>query len=252
MLNKHDTGGMLRKRILLPALQVLHHSVVTALDAVSPRRCAFCGMRRYPDEMLICKGCHADLPRLKNPCPGCARPMLLAAGVNCADCQARPLPFTAVVVPFAYAFPIDAAIRQYKFRRKLWYAPAFAELLLPALDDLPDSIDAILPVPLHWLRHGVRGFNQAAEVSRGLCRQTGLPMLRQVYRRRPTPYQSGSNARARRRNLRRAFSVRGRITARHVLIVDDVVTTGETCRQLARVLTRAGVDEISVLAIARA
>jgi ComF family protein len=176
----------------------------------------------------------------------------IGAGVRCADCQARPLPFVSVVVPFAFEFPIDAAIRQYKFRRKLWYAPAFTELLLPALDELPDSIDAILPVPLHWLRHGIRGFNQAAEIGRGLCRHAGLPMLRIVRRHRPTPYQSASNAKARRRNLRRAFSIRGPVPARHVLIVDDVVTTGETCRQLARVLLSAGAEEISVLAIARA
>jgi ComF family protein len=155
-------------------------------------------------------------------------------------------------VPFAYEFPIDAAIRQYKFRRRLWYAPAFAELLLPAIAGLPDSIDALLPVPLHWLRHGVRGFNQATEICRALRGQVDLPISRNAYRHRATPQQSGSSARARRRNLRQAFSIRGRVTAKHVLIVDDVVTTGETCRQLARTLMSEGVDEVSVLAIARA
>jgi ComF family protein len=162
------------------------------------------------------------------------------------------MPFSAVVVPFAYAFPIDAAIRNFKFRRRLWYAPALAELLLPAFDTLPESIDALLPVPLHWLRHGVRGFNQATEICRTLRRQTGLPLLRNVCRHRATPFQSGSDAKARRLNLQKAFSTRGPLTARHVLIVDDVVTSGETCRQVARMLKDAGVDEVSVLAIARA
>jgi predicted amidophosphoribosyltransferase len=69
---------------------------------------------------------------------------------------------------------------------------------------------------------------------------------------RATPYQSGLSARERRSNLRKAFAVRGMITARHVLIVDDVITTGETCRQLAAVLRAHGVEKVSALAIARA
>lgn len=245
---------MLRSRLLLPALHVLLATATALPEAVAPRRCVFCGMRRHPGESLVCPGCDSDLPRLRYPCPGCAQalPTPLVAGVVCAACQARPSPFSAIVVPFAYDFPIDAAIRYYKFRRRLWYAPAFAELLLSPFSTLPESVDAILPVPLHWLRHGIRGFNQATEICRSLCRQTGLPLVRNVYRQRATPYQSGSNARARRRNLRGAFSTRGRLTAKHVLIVDDVVTTGETCRQLALLLRDNGVEEVSVLALARA
>jgi len=110
----------------------------------------------------------------------------------------------------------------------------------------------LLPVPLHWRRHGIRGFNQAAEICALLKKATGLPTIRNVRRRRATPYQSGLSARERRRNLRRAFAVHGTVTARHVLIVDDVITTGETCRQLAAVLRVHGVEKISVLAIARA
>ena len=178
--------------------------------------------------------------------------MPLGTGVVCAECQSRPMPFAAVSAPFTYEFPIDAAIRNYKFRRRAWYAPAFAELLLPAFAELPASIDAIVPVPLHWLRHGVRGFNQAAEICRILRKQTGLPIVHNVYRHRATPYQSASNAKARRHNLRRAFSVRGSISTRHPLIVDDVLTTGETCRQLAKVLIASGAGQVSVLALARA
>lgn len=238
----------------MPALQVMHASSGLLLDALLPRRCVFCGMRRRPREPLVCRGCDADLPRLRHQCVGCARPVPspLPTGLVCASCQARPTAFTAVAAPFAYEFPIDAAIRQYKFRRRLWYAPALAELLLPAFDALPRSIDALLPVPLHWLRHGFRGFNQATEMCRTLRRHTGLPLVSNVYRQRATPYQSGSNAAARRRNLRQAFAIRGPIRARHVLIVDDVMTTGETCRQLAALLLANGVDEVSVLAVARA
>lgn len=219
-----------------------------------PRRCVFCGVVRTAAEPLICPGCYKDLPRARHKCPGCALPLAtaLADGVVCANCQVHQSPLTAVVTPFLYEFPIDAAIKRYKFQRRLYYAPAFGELLLPAFADLPEDIDALLPVPLHWLRHGTRGFNQAAEICTLLRKSTGLPLIRNVRRLRATPYQSGLSARERRRNLSNAFAVSGAITARHVLLVDDVITTGETCRQLAVLLRAHGAKKISALAIARA
>jgi ComF family protein len=151
-----------------------------------------------------------------------------------------------------YSFPVDAAIKALKFRRKMFYAPAFSSLLEASLLRFPGEIDALLPVPLHWRRQAWRGYNQAAELCRHLQRNRGEQLVSNVFRRRSTPYQSGLDARKRRRNLRSAFVVRGEIKARHVLIVDDVITTGETCRQLAKVLLNSGAEKVSVLAIARA
>lgn len=238
----------------MPAWQLLCQSVEGLEHSLMPRRCVFCGVARSGAESLICPGCDADLPRARHQCPGCAQPLAtaLADGVVCADCQAHPPPFAAVVAPYLYEFPIDAAIKRYKFQRRLYYAPAFSELLRPAFATLPEDIDALLPVPLHWLRHGTRGFNQAVEICAPLRKATGLPLVRNVRRLRATPYQSGLSAKERRRNLSSAFAVSGAITARHVLIVDDVITTGETCKQLASLLRAHGVERISVLAIARA
>ena len=162
------------------------------------------------------------------------------------------MPFEAAVAALAFEFPIDAAIRQFKFHRKLYYAEAFGELLCRAAATLPGDVDALLPVPLHWLRHGIRGFNQAAEICRPLQRATGLPVIRNVKRLRRTPYQSGLGARERRRNLVGAFAVHSEMRANHIVLVDDVMTTGETCAQLARELLDRGVPKVSVLALARA
>ncbi len=211
-------------------------------------------MKRRHREALICPGCESDLPWIRERCPGCARPLAAtpSAGVVCAECQDRPPPFEAAVAPLAFEFPVDAAIRLFKFHRRLQYADAFGELLRRSLAELPADVDALLPVPLHWLRHGVRGFNQAAEICRPLRRASGLPLVRNVSRQRRTPYQSGLGARERRRNLAGAFDVRGSIQASHVLLVDDVITTGETCSQLARELLAHGAGKVSVLAVARA
>ena len=119
------------------------------------------------------------------------------------------------------------------------------------LTALPADIDSLLPVPLHWRRQAGRGFNQADEICRELRRRSGLPVIRNAHRVRATPYQSGLDAVARARNLNGAFVVQGDIVAKHILVIDDVITTGTTCRQLAEELLRAGVPKISVLALAR-
>ncbi len=181
----------------------------------------------------MCGGCLDDLLRATEPC-------------------GNEPPFAIVIAPYEYAFPVDAAIKALKFRRKLFYAPALAHLLALSLPDFPDDVDALLPMPLHWRRQGLRGFNQAIEIARPIQKATGLPFVRNVARRRNTPYQSGLTAAQRKRNLKSAFIVNGCLSHRHVLIVDDVITTGETCRQLADVLLGAGVKRVSVLAIARA
>jgi len=222
--------------------------------AVLPRACVFCGIRCGKDQGPVCNACHVDLPWIDNACSRCASPVAakLPSGVHCAACQLNCPPFEFAIAPLEYAFPVDAAIKAMKFRRKLFYVPAFAYLLAESLRRVPTDVDALLPVPLHWRRQAVRGFNQAAEVCRPIRRNTGLPIISNVTRARATPYQSGLTSARRQRNLSAAFVVRGDVRARHVLIVDDVITTGETCRHLASVLLDAGVEKVSVLAIARA
>ena len=223
-------------------------------DRLTARDCVFCGSRRLEGEGLICAGCDAELPRNRPACPACAAPLAvpLAQDLRCGSCQHEPLPFTAAVAPLRYEYPVDAAIRRMKFNAQLYYVPAFRGLIQEAYKALAYAPDAVLPVPLHWRRQAWRGFNQAEELAKPLCRETGLPLLRGVRRIRATPYQSGLDSTARQLNLRDAFAVRGKPTARHVLIVDDVITTGSTAAQLAVCLLESGVESVSVLALARA
>jgi predicted amidophosphoribosyltransferase len=116
-----------------------------------------------------------------------------------------------VVAQLEYAFPIDAAIKAMKFKRKLHYVPAFAQLLMHGFAELPDDIDALVPMPLHWRRHATRGFNQATEIARPIGTKTGLPLFTNVRRRRSTPFQSGLSAAQRKRNLESAFAIKGKV-----------------------------------------
>lgn len=202
----------------------------------------------------LCGQCRRILPWNDTFCECCGQALVARQpqGVVCEACQADPPPYDKARAPLIYDFPVDEIIKSIKFRRQLWYVPAFAELLLPDLLNEFAGTDALLPVPLHRWRQMTRGFNQAIELCRPLRKATGLPILTQAVRTRATAAHSGLNATERRKNLRNAFAVVGKLDCRHPLIVDDVITTGETCSQLARTLLRAGAKSVGVLAIAHA
>jgi len=204
------------------------------MDFLAPPSCVFCGEPSEGSERSICAGCFADLPW--------------------DETHVSPTPgnFEASVAMLHYSFPIDVAIKALKFRRKLFYAPAFSEILCAAKPLLPSDIDAVLPVPLHWRRKAMRGFNQATEFARPIAKSLAVPLVRNVRRKRATPFQSGLDAAERARNLRNAFEITRPDPRKHVLIIDDVVTTGATAKALAKRLLSSGVTKVSLLAVARA
>ncbi len=217
-------------------------------DYLLPRSCVLCGLRL--PEGHFCNGCLSDLPWITAACERCGQP--LPEGAFCVACQQRAPPFEKSFAPLLYSFPVDSALKALKFNQQLFFAPAFGELSAPVLDKMFPEVDSLLPVPLHRRRHASRGFNQAIELSRPLEKASGLPAITTVCRVRFTQPQAGLKAAERRRNMRAAFEVRGSLPFRHPLLIDDVITTGETCRQLASTLLRAGVERVSVLAVARA
>lgn len=251
-------AGFNNRVYLNPILTACRNSACGALrrldDSIMALRCVFCGTRSLPNEGRVCCGCRRDLPWNIQACARCAEPVAveLPEGVHCAKCQKVQPPFRVTVAPLRYEFPVSAGLKALKFGRKLHYGAAFGELLVAEMYRLDSDIDALLPVPLHWQRQAVRGFNQAAELCRPLARRFALPIIKGVARARATPFQSGLTAFERSRNLRGAFIVRKSLASRHVLVIDDVVTTGATTRQLAKALIKSGVRNVSVLTVARA
>jgi ComF family protein len=112
--------------------------------------------------------------------------------------------------------------------------------------------ELLLPVPLHPARLRERGFNQAVEIARPLAQALGLPLdLNSCQRRRATAPQAGLEAIERRRNIRGAFALTRPLPARHLALIDDVVTTGSTVAELTRLLKRAGAERVEVWALAK-
>jgi len=123
----------------------------------------------------------------------------------------------------------------------------------PDMKQTAERPDLILPVPLHKARYRERGFNQAIEIARTVAKEMQIPLdLTSCRRHRDTPHQTQLPAKKRHKNLKNAFSIIKPIHARHIAILDDVMTTGSTAHELACVLKKAGANRVDVWVCARA
>lgn len=144
-------------------------------------------------------------------------------------------------------------LRTFKFQQRHACARLLGELLAARLATLSEPPQLIIPVPLHPQRYRERGFNQALELGRPLSKRLNIPLGTQYCRRiRATVPQSELSAALRRRNLRGAFCVVETPPVNHVVLLDDIVTTGATVSELTRVLKRAGIARVDVWCCARA
>ena len=219
-----------------------------------PSVCALCG-DPGTDGLDLCAPCRHDLPLQLHTCPRCGVALSSPSTPDtfCGTCQLHPPPYDRVLAPFRYDTPLDHLIHRLKYSGRLEQARLLGDLLAHWLEQHLDAFpDRVIPVPLHPTRLRQRGFNQAVELARRVCKRLELPLDTQSCRRqRATPPQSEmADARERARNIKGAFAVRGEVRG-SVVIVDDVMTTGSTVGELAKCLRAAGAARIEVWAVAR-
>ena len=220
--------------------------------AVLPPHCLLCGLRSDTTRDL-CAACAGDVVRNRVCCPRCALPLDAPAPL-CGECLQSEPPFAAAFVPFVYASPLDQLETRFKFGRSLAAGRVLSELWIDAARENPPAVPQVLiPVPLHPARLRERGYNQALELAKPVARAFAISLRNDVLERtRATPAQSNLDADARHKNLRGAFAVNAASLPQHVVVFDDVMTTGTTLRECARTLLRAGVERVDVWALARA
>ena len=210
----------------------------------------------------LCAGCRGDLPRNGPCCSLCALPLPACSAdaeqLCCGRCLLRPPLWDGVVAALPYRYPADRIVCRFKFDRDLCSGAVLAQEMLAAIRCRGAALpEAIVPVPLHRSRYFARTFNQAELLAQAVGRSLDLPVhTRLLLRRRRTRAQSGLDAAARRKNVRGAFAVQARTRrpalARHLALVDDVLTTGVTLAECVRTLKRSGADRITVWVAARA
>jgi ComF family protein len=228
------------------------------VDLLYPPRCPACRIRT--EAVAFCSACRRRIAGAGSPlCTACGLPFAGAGPDHlCANCRLHPPGFRLARAPAAFdrhrPSPLVEVLSRFKYGRDITLAPVLSAYLV---EHLPVDLnhDLIIPIPLHPERLRWRGFNQALPLARAIGEVRRCPVDPfALARHRSTPPQVGLGADDRRRNVRGAFAVRhrDRVRDKTVLLVDDVMTTGATAHECARVLRAAGARVVDAVVLARA
>jgi ComF family protein len=224
-----------------------------------PQPCLCCGLITPNSSLSLCEFCYYALPWLGHSCSICALPLADQNAHFCGQCLQKPPAFFTAKIPFRYDYPLDQMILDFKFQQGFARGKSLSHLLIDFLRDAYKDAylpDAIIPVPMYWHRRFLRGFNQSEMLARDIARTLSIPRLTQVcIRHHHQQTQKDSNQKTRLSNLKNAFSInpkkRSLIKGKHLALLDDVVTTGATARELAKLLMSNGAASVVVWALAR-
>lgn len=242
---------------------VTHHTLrdlgLRVIDAVMPPRCVRCGTI-VATAGALCAECFDQVAFITEPfCVRCGVPFTdvyapSRGDLTCGACLKDSPQFGRARAVFVYTPESRVLVTRLKFADRTDLAPTLARWMVRAGSDVLAEADLIIPVPLHRWRLLSRTYNQSTLLARHISKQSGVAAEFHAVRRvKATPRQGGLSARARRRNVTRAFEVRlpRRIAGQNILLVDDVLTTGATLNACARVLMSAGAKRVDALVAGR-
>lgn len=236
----------------------LRRSLEAVLHTVFPPRCICCG-EAVSSDFGLCAACWREAHFITGcACDACGAPLPgTGAGVEiCDECLATPRPWARGRAAFAYAGTGRQLVLAFKHADRLDLVLPLGEMLARAASPLIAPGMVVAPVPLHRLRLVKRMFNQSALLAQNMARRVRLPCLPDLFeRRRATRSQEGLSRSERLENLAGAVRVRSRYTekirGRHLLLVDDVMTSGATLAACAEAALTAGAGQVSVVVLAR-
>jgi len=237
---------------------MLRRAGEAVLSLFYPPHCAECG-RDTPGGEHLCAKCAEGAKRIEAPfCRQCSQPFEgdITGTFTCSNCAGRKFHFDCAVAPYRANDVVREFIHRFKYERQYHLRHQLAAWAAAGLDDdrmRSQSFDALVPVPLHSARRREREFNQAEVIAGLLSRRAGVPVRKAIQRTRFTTTQTRLDRQERMENLRGAFRVRHpeAVQDRHLILVDDVFTTGSTVEECARVLIEAGAASVRALTVAR-
>ena len=236
---------------LTSAFDSVRRSALDAARMALPQRCELCA--GVSGTALVCGACMRDLPWLPRACPVCAQP---SGGSVCGHCLSDPPAFDATIAAFSYAFPIDRLIHSLKYQGRLALAEWCADAILARREGANVAISSrphrLIALPLAVERQRERGYNQALEIARVIGARTGSPLLpRGLSRVRATPPQAALPWTERAKNVRGAFACDIDLSGLAIALVDDVMTTGASLAEAAKVLKASGAVSVENWVVAR-
>ena len=215
--------------------------------------CILCGAVHGSVTGQFCQDCYADLPaRSPGVCLCCGLPEPDTG--TCPRCFVRPPAFDCCIAGSIYRYPVDLMIIRLKYQARLDTIRSLSRPLVERIRfgccELPECL---VPTPLHSTRQRSRGFNQAREIARVLAQNLFLPVDDHLVRRhKATAPQYDLRPEHREKNVKSSFSLIKSNKYKSVAIVDDILTTGATANELARLLKRHGTELVQVWCLSRA
>lgn len=209
-----------------------------------PSYCLLC-CQRSGRAFALCVSCERSLPWLGATCPRCALPQHDHA--NGCQCAVKLPSYDALQAVFDYAWPINRFIAKWKYGGQLHFTRLLANFMVEQLT-LNFPVDCVIPVPLHPQKLRARGFNQSIELASVIAKHHGITLDKwSCTRISYTHTQSQLSAQQRIKNLHAAtFQINATFKAKHVLIIEDIVTTGATMQALSTALKRHGVQTVEI------
>lgn len=231
----------------------------SAQEALLQSSCSFCGLQQ--SELGICSPCLSAIEPMGTSCATCASPIEASSlsqnnsqdEHHCGQCTQKPPLFNKIIAATRYKFPVDKAVSELKFNKQLHYARSLSHVLERRIrlsyDDSPLP-QALVAIPLHPKRLSERGFNQSDIISRHLSSSLGIQVSNALTRVKDTPHQIGLSEKQRRKNLKNAFYLRQSLPP-HIALIDDVVTTGSTVSEAAKLCLNHGVKQVDVWCLSK-
>ncbi|QUM78294.1 ComF family protein [Moritella sp. 24] len=222
-------------------------------------RCYLCDMPIDNLQPFLCLLCQQELPYLSmSSCSRCGLPKNKTIQKQCPECIKQKPPWQKLIACMTYTLECQYLIKQFKFAQQPQLHHLFSQLLSRTIAgriiqhnySLPE---AIIYIPLHKKRQSKRGYNQAQLLANGISKQLQIPLITDKHftRVKHTQAQAQQTELGRKTNINNAFQVSGPFTVKHIALVDDVVTTGETIREACLTLSAAGIEHIDIWCIAR-
>ena len=223
-------------------------------DCLFPPTCILCNLDSN-NTVDLCEVCAMHLEKNFYCCYQCGETFesLSSSPKLCGKCISNPPAYDRTHAPFIYQSGIRDLIQNLKFHNNYKNSRLLGKLLSDSIQNRIELPELIIPVPLHTIRYRQRGFNQSLEIARTVSKKLSIPLdYWSCHRKKYTLQQSALSAKDRRKNIRNAFVVSRPINANHVVILDDVMTTGTTVNELAATLKKSGVSRVDVWVCARA
>lgn len=228
------------------------------LHLLFPPRCPFCDGILFQSitasEELVCHKCQDKLPYVEEPvCSRCGKPLEEERSEYCYDCEKRTWAYQQGKALWLYSGAVKESLYRFKYHNRREYARYYGKELVRVYGAWMEArrIQVIVPIPLSRKRLRQRGFNQAELVAREVGRRMNLPVDCSLLSRvRDTKAQKSLNEEERKNNLKKAFKTgTNKVQLDHILLIDDIYTTGNTMNEAAKELKRAGAERIYCLSI---